>query len=64
MAKLSGNCGYEKSIDMLRSLFPDIKLDEIPEKLKEAAKIEDHLKKIISQNNLEPPSTGKLHLDQ
>jgi hypothetical protein len=49
---------------MLRSLFPDIKLDEIPEKLKEAAKIEDHLKKIISQNNLEPPSTGKLHLDQ
>lgn len=59
-----GNCGYEKSIDMLRSLFPDIKLDEIPEKLKEAAKIEDHLKKIISQNNLEPPSTGKLHLDK
>ena len=60
----TGNCGYEKSIDMLRSLFPDIKLDEIPEKLKEAAKIEDHLKKIISQNNLEPPSTRKLHLDQ
>lgn len=59
-----GNCGYEKNIDMLRSLFPDIKLDEIPEKLKEAAKIEDHLKKIISQNNLEPPSTRKLHLDQ
>ncbi len=40
------------------------KLDQIPEKLKEAAKIEDHLKKIISQNNLEPPSSGKLHLDQ
>ncbi len=59
-----GNCGYEKSIDMLRSLFPDIKLDEIPEKLKEAAKIEEHLKKIISQNNLEPPSTVKLPLDE
>ncbi len=51
-----GNCGYEQNIDQLRNLFPEILLEEIPEKLKEAAKIESHLRKIILRKNLETPS--------
>lgn len=59
-----GTCGYEESVGMLRSIFPEVKLEEIPEKLKEGVKIEGHLKKSILQKNLEPPSSRDLHLDQ
>ncbi len=50
-----GNCGYEQNIEQLRNLFPEIHLEEIPEKLKEAVKIESHLRKIISKKDLETP---------
>lgn len=59
-----GNCGYEENIDLLRNLFPEIKLEDVPEKLKEAVKIEDHMRKIILQKDLETPSSRNLPLDQ
>lgn len=51
-----GNCGYEQNIEKLRSLFPEIQLEEIPQKLREAAEIENHLKKNFLQKDLEAPS--------
>jgi len=59
-----GNCGYEENIDLLRSFFPEIKLEDVPQKLKEAVKIEDHMRKIILQKDLETPSSRNLPLDQ
>ena len=59
-----GNCGYEESIEMLRSLFPDIKLEEVPEKLIEAARIEDHMRKIFLQKDLDTPSSQNIPSDQ
>lgn len=57
-----GNCGYEQNIKLLRNLFPEISLENVPEKLREAAEIEDYLRKKISQSNLETPSPPRLHL--
>lgn len=51
-----GNCGYERNIEQLRNLFPEIQLEEIPQKLKEAAEIERHLKENYLQKSLETPS--------
>ncbi|MFZ6012129.1 MAG: metal-sensing transcriptional repressor [Bacteroidota bacterium] len=51
-----GNCGYEQSIEQLRNLFPEIQLEEIPKKFKEAAEIESHLKENYSGKGLETPS--------
>jgi CsoR family transcriptional regulator, copper-sensing transcriptional repressor len=51
-----GNCGYEQNIEQLRSLFPEIQLEEIPRKLKEATEIENYLKTNFLQKNLETPS--------
>lgn len=50
-----GNCGNEDSIEKLRRLFPDVRLEEIPQKLKEARKLEEDLKKYLQQNNLHTP---------
>ncbi len=44
-----GDCGYEQNIELLRNLFPEIPLESVPEKLKEAARIEAHLRKKILQ---------------
>jgi DNA-binding FrmR family transcriptional regulator len=57
-----GNCGYEQNIELLRNLFPEIPLENVPEKLKEATEIEDHLRKNIFKSNLETPSPQPLHL--
>ncbi|MFZ6010774.1 MAG: metal-sensing transcriptional repressor [Bacteroidota bacterium] len=51
-----GNCGYEQNIEQLRSLFPEIQLEEVPQKLKEATKIEGHLREKILRKDLETPS--------
>lgn len=50
-----GNCGFENNIEQLRGLFPEITLEEIPQKLAEAALIVAHLKKIILKKDLETP---------
>jgi DNA-binding FrmR family transcriptional regulator len=50
-----GNCGYESDIAKLRSLFPEIRLEEVPEKLKEATEIEQHLKKSLKRTWRPPP---------
>lgn len=50
-----GNCGNEDSIEKLRRLFPDVRLEEIPQKLQEARKLEEDLKKYLQQNNLHTP---------
>lgn len=42
-----GDCGYEQDIELLRNLFPEIPLENVPEKLKEAAEIEEHLRNNI-----------------
>ncbi|HMR55891.1 MAG: metal-sensing transcriptional repressor [Cyclobacteriaceae bacterium] len=57
-----GNCGYEQNIELLRNLFPEIPLENVPEKLKEATEIEDHLRKNILKSNLETPSPSPLYL--
>ena len=57
-----GNCGYEQNIELLRDLFPEITLENVPEKLKEATEIESYLRKNILQNNLETPSPPNIHL--
>lgn len=49
-----GNCGNEENIEKLRKLFPDLVLEEIPEKLKEAQEVETKLKKYL-ENNLDTP---------
>lgn len=54
-----GDCGYEQNIELLRNLFPEIPLESVPEKLKEAARIEAHLRKKILQKIVwrPPPSS-------
>ncbi|MGE0588657.1 MAG: metal-sensing transcriptional repressor [Cyclobacteriaceae bacterium] len=51
-----GNCGYEDNIERLRKLFPEIQLEEIPQKLKEADEIERHLRVKFLSKDLEAPS--------
>lgn len=50
-----GNCGNEDVIEKLRKLFPDIALEDVPEKLKEIEVIERNMQKIISEKNLDTP---------
>lgn len=50
-----GNCGNEETIEKLRILFPEFKLEEVPEKLREAQTVEDNLKKFLSKH-LDTPS--------
>ncbi|MBD3629898.1 metal-sensing transcriptional repressor [Cyclobacterium sp.] len=50
-----GNCGNEETIEKLRTLFPELKLEEVPEKLREARTVEEELKKFLSER-LDTPS--------
>ena len=50
----TGSCGQEELIERLRSMFPDIPLDEVPQRLKDAEAVEQHLKKILLEKQLEP----------
>ena len=50
-----GNCGNEKTIEQMLNLFPEIALEDIPQKLKEAHLIEQNLKKILLEKNLDTP---------
>jgi len=49
----TGNCGQEDLIERLRAIFPDIPLEEVPEQLKQAQDVEQHLRKILSGKQLE-----------
>ncbi|MFY0654372.1 MAG: metal-sensitive transcriptional regulator [Cyclobacteriaceae bacterium] len=51
-----GNCGNEEAIERLRKLFPEYKLEEVPEKLQEARMVEEELKKFLSRKCLDTPS--------
>ncbi|MDN4167050.1 metal-sensing transcriptional repressor [Cytophagales bacterium LB-30] len=51
-----GNCGNEETIERLRTLFPEFKLEEVPEKLREARTVEGELKKFLSEKSLDTPS--------
>ena len=50
-----GDCGNEEAIEKLRTLFPELKLEEVPEKLREARMVEEELKKFLSER-LDTPS--------
>lgn len=50
-----GNCGNEETIERLRTLFPEFKLEEVPEKLRKARTVEENLKKFLSEH-LDTPS--------
>ena len=50
-----GNCGNETTIEKMLKLFPDIELEDIPQKLKEAQLIEQKLKQILFEKNLDTP---------
>jgi len=54
-----GNCGYESAIERLRQIFPEIALEDVPDKLKEAEKLNNRLKKYLSQKNLDTPLLGE-----
>lgn len=45
-----GNCGNEETINRLRKLFPDIVLENVPDKLKEAEQVEKKLQNYLSKN--------------
>lgn len=51
-----GNCGNEDKIERLRKLFPDIDLENVTQKLKDAQEIENELQKYLAQNLDSPPS--------
>ncbi len=50
-----GDCGNEETIEKLRKLFPELKLEEVPKKLREARMVEEELKKFLSER-LDTPS--------
>lgn len=52
-----GNCGNEKKIEKLLRIFPEISMEEVPYKLKEAYQIEASLNKFLSQKSLTTPHT-------
>ena len=43
-----GSCGHEDLIERLRVMFPNIPLDEVPQQLRQAQEVEQHLMKILS----------------
>lgn len=51
-----GNCGNEETIERLRKLFPEITLEELPQKLNEADQLVKVMQKYLSQNNLDTPT--------
>lgn len=51
----TGHCGQESVIERLRQMFPDIPLEEVPHRLKEAEAVEQFMRKILSEKNLETP---------
>lgn len=50
-----GNCGQEALIERLRTAFPEITLEEVPRKLKEAMVVETKLRKILTEKIWTPP---------
>lgn len=50
-----GNCGNEETIEKLRILFPELTLEEVPDKLREARMVEKELTKFLSER-LDTPS--------
>lgn len=50
-----GNCGNEETIEKLRILFPELTLEEVPDKLREARMVEEELTKFLSER-LDTPS--------
>lgn len=50
-----GNCGQEENIEKLRQLFPELKLEEITEKLAEAGVLEKKMLNFLSEKNLDTP---------
>ena len=52
-ATCPGNCGQEDAIEKLRILFPEIKPEDVPEKLKEAQRVEDKLKRFLNEKSLD-----------
>lgn len=54
-ANCPGNCGQEDAIEILRILFPEIKPEDVPGKLKEAQRVEDELKRFLNEKSLDTP---------
>ena len=52
-----GDCGNEIAIEKMMRFFPEMEVEEIPEKLKEAVSIEREIHKLFSQKNLDTPPT-------
>lgn len=44
----TGSCGQEDLIERLRVMFPGIPLEGVPQHLKQAQEVEQHLRKILS----------------
>lgn len=44
----TGSCGQEDLIERLRAMFPDVPLEQVPQQLKQAQEVEQHLRGILS----------------
>lgn len=44
----TGSCGQEDLIERLRTMFPDIPLDQVPQQLRQAHEVDQYLRKILS----------------
>ena len=55
----SGSCGQEALIERLRSLFPDIALEDVPYHLQQAQQVEHRINEILVAKSLDtPPGTN------
>lgn len=45
-----GNCGNEERIELIKKQFPNLKLDELSEKLREMKEIEERLSRYNAEN--------------
>jgi CsoR family transcriptional regulator, copper-sensing transcriptional repressor len=50
-----GNCGNEDQIERLRQIFPQIPIEQLPEKLVEADQLMKKIKKIITEKTWTTP---------
>lgn len=50
-----GNCGNEDQIERLRQMFPNMPLEQLPEKLMEADELMKKISKIISEKTWSTP---------
>ncbi len=50
-----GNCGNEFQIERLRQMFPNIPLEQLPQKLIEADELMKKVRKLISEKNWNTP---------